>query len=80
MSNIPDTIEVGGKTYRLIDFSPEVQGIVKIRTKWSEKLETQQLDVLCTEAAIKVADSDLAALVEKELTAEGSPIKPLQVD
>lgn len=68
--DIQPEIILDGVSYNINNFSPTVQAMVNIRSRWEDDLAKERASVLKTEQAIKALDDQLAKIVQDELTAK----------
>ena len=63
-------IILDGVSYNINNFSPTVQAMVNVRSRWEDDLSKERAAVLKTEQAIKSLDDQLAKIVQDELKAK----------
>lgn len=70
MSDLTRTITLDGISYDVAQFSQQVQQAVAIHSSFSADLKKAQLEVLKTQAALKVVTDQISESVQKELEAK----------
>lgn len=74
----PPEIILDGVSYNINNFSPTIQAMVNIRSRWEDDLSRERAAVLKTEQAIKALDEQLAKIVQEELKAKSDAARAQQ--
>lgn len=75
---VPQTITVDNETHQVSDFSPTVQRLIEIHTRWRRDQQEEQAALAKTTAAIRSVEAELTQHVKDELAAKAGPAAEVQ--